>query len=641
MFAIIISEKGGAERKEAFDKSEINVGRVQGNDLMLPKGNVSKHHARLLFRDGRFIVTDLKSTNGTYVNGRKIAQATVVREGDKIYIGDFVLRLDGVGPSQIAANDASEPQPAQPSPEPSPSDGSSPVLGSPQPLERDPDDSEGGGEVAQRAPRVPAPPRVPQGMPLPFAALRAAPPRPAAPVGTLSLGLQPAPPVPAHQDRSAPAKPSGPPAGARAVPRESAQRAARRLALITLIDRVAEAIDLAPLKVSLTVEDSFSQLIDRTVRENAAFMRAEGEAPDGVDVELLARDAMRELVGLGPVGPLLEDEEVSEIHCVRYDQVLAVRAGMVQLAEASFTSEEALARTIARLAQRAGDPWRSGEVIVQRRLAPGSHLMIGIAPPASMGYVLVIRKRRRVDMTLEEFVRAGALSRAMAVFVESCLFARANILICGPKSSGTSPFLAALGSAGPVGDRVVTVQGVDEIGVVAAHVVSLNLPDSRERGEESLRAAVRVRPDRLIVAALSGHVGPATLEAIADGAEGVIAAVQAPSLRHALSRLVAQLVLARPGVSVESARECVADAFDIVIELGRLPDERPRVFRLAELAGSDGKGVVARDVFTFVTEDASGDGTFAVSGVVPRVVGEFAARGVKVDPNLFKRVSRA
>src|SRR5579872_4938995 len=107
MFTIIISEKGGAERREAFDKNEINVGRVQGNDLMLPKGNVSKHHARLLFRDGRFIVTDLKSTNGTYVNGRKIAQATIVREGDKIYIGDFVLRLDSGGTSQ-GAGESSE-----------------------------------------------------------------------------------------------------------------------------------------------------------------------------------------------------------------------------------------------------------------------------------------------------------------------------------------------------------------------------------------------------------------------------------------------------------------------------------------------------------------------------------------------------
>src|SRR6186713_158689 len=94
MFSVIISEKGGAERRESFERTEINVGRVQGNDLMLPKGNVSKRHARLLYRDGRFIVTDLKSTNGTYVNGRKIAQATIVREGDKIYIGDFVLRIE-------------------------------------------------------------------------------------------------------------------------------------------------------------------------------------------------------------------------------------------------------------------------------------------------------------------------------------------------------------------------------------------------------------------------------------------------------------------------------------------------------------------------------------------------------------------
>src|SRR5580700_515840 len=113
MFSIIISEKGGAERREGFDKNEINVGRVQGNDLMLPKGNVSKHHARLLYRDSRFIVTDLKSTNGTYVNGRKISQATIVREGDKIYIGDFVLRLEagaGAEGEEVRARAPSRPK---------------------------------------------------------------------------------------------------------------------------------------------------------------------------------------------------------------------------------------------------------------------------------------------------------------------------------------------------------------------------------------------------------------------------------------------------------------------------------------------------------------------------------------------------
>jgi pilus assembly protein CpaF len=460
-------------------------------------------------------------------------------------------------------------------------------------------------------------------------------------------------PAPMPAQGPAASKGSGPPPGVvqrgsvapgaarTAIARETPQQAARRLALITLVDRVADAIDLNPLKLSPLVDEQLGQLIDRTVRDQAKAMRDEGEAPDGIDVDLLIRDALRELVGLGPVGALLDDDEVIEIHCVRYDQVLAVRAGTTQLADASFTSEGALGRTIARLASQTGDPWRAGELVLERRLARGAH-MLGIAPPASTGYVLVIRKRRRVDTTLEDFVRAGALSRAMATFVESCLVARANILVCGPSSAGTASFLAALASTGPAGDRVAVVQELDEIGIAAAHVVSLNLSDYRLRGEESVRAAARVRADRLVITTLAGHVGAATLEAIADGSEGVLAAVHAPSLRQALSKLVTQLILARPGFNVDSARECVGEGFDIAIELGRLPDGRPRVIRLVELGGSDGKGVVARDVFTFVTEGAAtGDGTFAVSGVVPRVVGEFAARGVKVDPNIFKRVGRS
>ncbi len=704
MFAIIISEKGGAERKESFDKNEINVGRVQGNDLMLPKGNVSKHHARLLYRDGRFIVTDPKSTNGTYVNGRKIAQATIVREGDKIYIGDFVLRLDSGGvsahePDSVSSDDASRtldrgqrygtpvatgaqaamgpppaagaPAPAAPPPPvppglqppmaPMPTGGqpgaaavarSDPNAVSHYPLERDPD----GESPAAGVPKVPGAPRIPAGMPPLPPTQSSVPAAPRAPGGA-TLPLQQGQPIPqAARGPTAPPTPGFPmqppgvgpargsiPPGAvtRAAPRETPAQAARRLALITLVDRVAERIDLSALKVSPMVDDQLSHAIDRTVREQAKAMREEGEAPEGTDIEVLIRDALREFVGLGPVGPLLEDDEVTEIHCLRHDQVLAVRGGNVMLADASFTSENALGRAIARLAHQVGEPWRPGELVLERRLPRGA-LMLGIAPPASSGYMLVIRKRRRIDMSLEDFVRAGALSRAMATFVESCLFARANILVSGSLNSSTASLLSALASVGPAGDRICVLQELDEISVASAYVVSLGLPDLRARGEEAVRAAAKVRPDRLIVGTLAGHVGAATLEAIADGAEGVLAAIAAPTLRQALSKLVGQLVLARPGFNIEAARELVGEAFDIAIELGRLPDGRPRVIRLAELGGSDGKGVVARDVFTFVTEGgAGGDGTFAVSGVVPRVVGEFAARGVKVDANIFKRVGRA
>jgi pilus assembly protein CpaF len=707
MFAIIISEKGGAERREAFDKNEINVGRVQGNDLMLPKGNVSKHHARLLFRDGRFIVTDLKSTNGTYVNGRKIAQATIVREGDKIYIGDFVIRLEGSSAAAIEPEAPSEdasrtldrgamraplappmpppipdapPPPSTPMPPPLPPQQMRPEQGAVShfPLERDPDDSE--SAPAPMAPKAPNAPRIPstssapqsqamtppRGMPIPPPQAPAPPPLPPQPPpqpvaaqafhggGTVPLGLQqqasaaaalrqpppPAPPAPPPQPPPQPAvrAASIPPPAVRPGVRETAQQAAQRLALITLVDRVADAIDLAPLKASPLLDDGFTQLIERTVRDQARVMREEGETPDGTDLELLIRDALREFVALGPIGPLLEDEEVTEIHCVRHDQVLALRAGTLTLADASFTSEEALGRTIARLAAQNGDPWRPGELVLERKLARGAQ-MLGIAPPASAGYVLIIRKRRRIDSSIEEFVRAGALSRAMATFVESCLGARANILVCGSTASGTASFLSALAATASGADRVVVLQDLDDVGAGGGHVVTLNLIDSRQRGEDAIHAAARIRADRLVVCSLAGSLIAATVDVIAGGSEGVIAAAQAPSLRQALSRLVNQLVNVRPGLNVQSARESIGESFDIAIELGRLPDGRPRVLRLAELAGSDEKGVVVRDIFTFAA-DAQGDGSFAVSGVVPRVVGEFAARGVKVDPNIFKRAGR-
>src|SRR5882757_2246365 len=97
MFAIVVSEKGGEQNRQEFDKPEVTIGRVQGNDIILPKGNVSKRHSRIVLKDGKFIIVDLKSTNGTYVNGRKITSPLVVKNTDKIYIGDFILSIEEAG----------------------------------------------------------------------------------------------------------------------------------------------------------------------------------------------------------------------------------------------------------------------------------------------------------------------------------------------------------------------------------------------------------------------------------------------------------------------------------------------------------------------------------------------------------------
>jgi pilus assembly protein CpaF len=661
MFSIIISEKGGAERREAFDKNEINVGRVQGNDLMLPKGNVSKHHARLLFRDGRFIVTDLKSTNGTYVNGRKIAQATIVREGDKIYIGDFVLRLDAGSGAEAPPNNPDDESvrtlarnnPAAPA-------GNAPLAAPPPnaivPPPAAPRPQPGAAQAAfaeREEEEAPPPPKPIQSAPIPRAAAPIARgqtlqipgnQRPTAASmqrgGSVAAGPSPANPAPmAATSPAAQAQTLNPPvvipvAPPRVVQRETPAQAGNRLALITLVDRIADAVDLAPLRASPTVDEALTQSIERAAREQASAMRDEGEAPEGIDLDVLSRDAVRELVGLGAIGPLLDDDEISEIQCVRNDQLLVHRGSSLAHAGASYTSDEALGRAVARLAHQSGEPVKPGELVIERRLPRGAH-MIAIAPPAAVAHAVVIRKRRKVDGTLEDLVRSGALSRPMAVFLDACVQARANVLACAPAGTSAAQLVAALASAAPPGERIAVLSDVEEVQIPQGHVVAISLADSRSRAaEEVVRAAARLRPDRIILSSIPTGATAALVEAISEGAEGVIAAGAAPSLRQLLARFASQLVLLRPGLDVDTARDCISEAFDVAVEMTTLADGRPRILRIAELGANDAKG--PRDLFVFMPE-ASGDGTFQATGAQPRAIVDFAARGVKLDGAIFKR----
>ncbi len=662
MFTIIISEKGGAERREAFDRNEINVGRVQGNDLMLPKGNVSKHHARLLYRDGRFIVTDLKSTNGTYVNGRKISQATIVREGDKIYIGDFVLRLETGQPaaaidaalgddgaahaapgrsgqtrdpgasaghtplSQVIPDDLPEGAKSAPAP-PRPMLATSAGLAAPPrpsgqrlpeaqgishfPLERDPDSESAPELQGAPIPRVPGPPRLPQ-----------ADARPR--TRTAALGVDP----------GASPRGSGASPAARSAHQRTPHQVACRQALIALVGRVADAVDLTPLSGSPVVAGALSQEIDFAVRRLANAMQNEPAAPEGVDWDQLSADALRELVGLGPVGALLDDLEAEEVHVTRPDCVIAVRAGQGSLVEPSFTSEEALARVVARLAHQSGHAPRSNDAILDRRLSRGERLT-AVGPPVANGWTLTIRRPRLAEASLDEHVRTGAMSRPIAVFLEACMTARANVLVVGSNAGVVSSMIAALASTSGAAERIAVLSESDDIAVAHAYVMPFALGGATSEAD-TVRAATRLVPDRFIVLSLAGAVAAATVDAIGEGTEGVVAGLRAPSLRQALARLALQVGLARAGVSMEWAREVVAESFDITVEVSRGVDGRLRLSRVAELAGADAVGIIVRDLFVS-SADATGEAGFVPTGAVPRLAQDFAARGIKLDNALFKR----
>jgi pilus assembly protein CpaF len=397
---------------------------------------------------------------------------------------------------------------------------------------------------------------------------------------------------------------------------------------------VTDTVDPAAFGQPYIVDDDLAARLERTVREQAKAMREGGQAPESLDLEPLSRDALRELLGLGPIGPLLADDDVSEIQVLRPEYVLVWRGGDPVLADAPFTSSDALARVVRRLANQSGEPLRDGEAWVERTLLQGAHL-VAVGPPLAKGWALSIRKRRRVEASIEGLVRAGALSRSVASFLDACIVGHANILVVGPGPGPVGTMMAALASAFPASDRVVSVQAAEDIVIDQAQVVPLTLADLGPRGEQAVRAASRLGGDRLIVGSLGGLVTAATVEAIGQGADGVVAGATGPSARRVLGRLSSQIALSRPGTSMDVAREVVAECFDVAIEVS-MADGKLRIHRLAELDAGNEKGSLVRDIFVHQA-DGAGEAAFAATGTIPKFKDELASRGVRLEATLFKK----
>lgn len=676
MFAIIITEKGGTERREVFDKTEINVGRVQGNELVLPKGNVSKHHARLLFRDGRFIVTDLKSTNGTYVNGRKITQATIVREGDKVYVGDFILRVEVPQQAQLPAM---EQPPAAVAPAPVAAPATTPPraeatidrasvpgregVPSHYPLENDPDEMPGAG--GSGALRMPSPPRMPTatrefvsqtggGSPSRPGAGPIAPPIPAGLPATATADVS-QPPMPPAAAAASPVprkpvpvvKPSvRPPApGPRNLtptafnaPLVAVRTAPMQIAVATLISRIEEMLDLSPLDNGSPPQEPLASRLDRAVREELPKLKASGEIPPDVDVETAAREAREELFGLGQLEQLLRDDDVLEVYIQSHTNVFTTRAAGGRHAENAFASEACCRRIVRRMCWQAGAPVGAQESVVERVLRDGTQLIAIFEPYAVEGVIATLSRRGHAAHSIEDLVRNGVMSRAIATFLTQVVAARRNILVAGPPGSGVGVFVGALASASSAGERVLVVQ---EPGSPAPMIpnASMLMIGSSDRAREIMGAACRVRPDRLIAPSLGGEAAAQLLDAIAGGAEGVVAGVRAATLRLAVARLAAEA--ARFGTGIDPARELVSASFDVLVEYARLRDGRPRVLRVSEPTGVEAGAVSMRDLFVFSFErTASGgamEGSFHATGVIPAVAEDLAARGLSLEPGLFRK----
>jgi len=414
------------------------------------------------------------------------------------------------------------------------------------------------------------------------------------------------------------------------------EAAAHRVALAALVDRVLKGVDQGALAGELS--EALAQSVERAIGEQAAALQADGDVGANISKEMLARDARAELTAFGPLSEMLDDPEVNEIVVSRYDRISATRAGRHLNVEPPFSSEASLRLALSRLCRLAGAGINAQERVVERRLPNGARLSAVLAPIGQVGTLIVVRKPRRSATSLDELVRRGTISRAIATFLGHLVAARANVLVVGPRGSGVPNLVSALAAAA-ANARLIAVQDLDEL--VSAETAARLVPTDPAEAARLVQVAARTPDARLVVDLVSPEVASATIEAIGEGADGVIAALRAPSLRRGLSRLTGEVATMRPGTTPVLAREWIAGAFDVALEVSRLRDGRYRALRVAELSAAGTDELQAQDVFTFMIErTAAGgavEGTFIPSGIVPRIVEELSARGIAVESSLFTR----
>jgi pilus assembly protein CpaF len=270
------------------------------------------------------------------------------------------------------------------------------------------------------------------------------------------------------------------------------------------------------------------------------------------------------------------------------------------------------------------------------RLATGARVSVdpaGGGKPAA----LVLRKPERFSLTIDELVRRGVISRAIATFFRHCLAARVNILVVGGHDGSAEQLLSALVGSHADARLVWIGDGVAGQTDVAVDFGLTSVTDARRA--LSVKAAI---PGLRFAARLTApEVTASVTEMVASGVDGVLALRYASSTKRALMRLGAEIAAVRPGLGIRATRELLAGAYDVVIEVARLRDDRVRVLRVAELTGVSGDEIELQDIFTFVPDrTAAGgavEGTFAATGNVPQVVESMKARGENLDSSLFSR----
>ena len=430
--------------------------------------------------------------------------------------------------------------------------------------------------------------------------------------------------------------------------------------LVTLGD--AGAFEKRDAKTDLKVElhQRLLDLINLSALDQMSREQIEAEVGDIVAEELgkqnhalnqaerkqLVADVLDELLGLGPIEPLLKDPTITDILVNGAQHVFVERYGMLEPTPVRFKDEKHLLRIIQKIVSAVGRRVDESSPMVDARLADGSRVNAVVPPLSIDGSTLSIRKFARVPISMERLVEIGSVPTQVAEVLKAVVASRRNVLISGGTGSGKTTLLNAMSAYIDNRERIVTIEDSAELQLQQNHVVRLETrpPNIEGKGEvaqrDLVKNALRMRPDRIIVGEVRGGEAFDMLQAMNTGHEGSMTTVHANTPRDALARVEQMVGMAGLDMPARSVRAQISSAIHVVVQVARLADGRRRLVSLSELTGMEGEIITMQEIFHFRQTGMSAEGhvqgRFEATGIRPRFLDHVVAHGVTLPAELFR-----
>ena len=381
------------------------------------------------------------------------------------------------------------------------------------------------------------------------------------------------------------------------------------------------------------IETFFNQVV---AEESLIYMRA--------DRQRLLEWVISDILGYGPLEPLLQDDSITEVMVNGPNNVYIERAGVLEKTEVAFENDSHLMRIIDRIVSPLGRRVDEASPMVDARLPSGFRVNAIIPPLTLDGPSLTIRKFARTPYTAQDLIANGSLSSPLAVFLKACVEARINILISGGTGSGKTTLLNVVSAFIPTRERIVTIEDTAELQLKQEHIVRMETrpPNVEGKGEVPIRRlvinALRMRPDRIVVGEVRGGEALDMLQAMNTGHDGSLTTVHSNSPRDTLRRIETMVLMAGMELPLKAIREQVASAIQLVVHMDRMRDGTRKVVQVSEVQGMEGDSMIMQDIFVFEQTGMFNGriaGAIKPTGLRPKFADKFAVNGIELPADIF------